>query len=278
MFLPVFLFSFCLNAQDQTEIQIANEYLLKGEKQKALELFKELAKKPANISVIHNNYLNTLIDQGEFAHAQDYLKKNLKREPENLQYKLDAALIILRLGDVQKADKQFTELIADSKTNHTKIKKMSEYFTARSLFDYSILCLTESRAALETPGLYCLELATLYRIKGEKEKMTHEYLNYATQNVGNNQYIKNVLQVLLTKPDELETLEKVLYEKVQKQPDEEVYADLLIWVTLQQKNFYASFVQARAFDKRYKTQGNRSMEVAQVALNNKDFANAARIF
>ncbi len=274
LLLPCFL----AKAQDQTEIQLANEYLLKGEKQKALVLFQELAKKPVNIPVIHNNYLNTLIDQGKFSEAQDYLKKNSKREPENLQYKLDAGLVIIRSGDVQKADKNFKELIGENKINHGRVKMMSDYFMARSLFDYSILCLLESRSVLQNPAMYCLELATLYRIKGEKEKMTLEYLNYATQNVGNNQYIKNVLQVLLTKEDELETLEKILYEKVQKQPEEEVYNDLLIWVALQQKNFYAAFVQARAFDRRYKTAGARCMEIAQVALENKDYANAARIY
>ena len=50
----------------------------------------------------------------------------------------------------------------------------------------------------------------------------------------------------------------------------EVYSDLLIWVTMQQKNFYASFIQARAYDKRYKREGEKSMEVARVALDNED--------
>jgi TolA-binding protein len=86
------------------------------------------------------------------------------------------------------------------------------------------------------------------------------------------------MQALLAKPDELESLEKVLYEKVQKYPDVEVYSDLLIWVTVQQKNFYAAFVQARAYDKRYKNEGEKTMEVAKVALDNKDYKNAARIY
>lgn len=265
-------------AQDQTDIQLANEYLLNGEKQKAVEIFRELAKKNINIPLVHNNYLNTLIDLSQFKEAEDYVKKNLKREPTQITYQLDLGLIMLRAGEAQKADKYFKELIQEYNVNHGRIKAMSDYFMARSLFDYSILSLLESRNMLGNPNMYCLELATLYRVKGEKEKMTSEYLNYATQNVGNIQYIKNVLQALLTKQDELETLETLLYEKVQKQPDEEVYIDLLIWVMLQQKNFYSAFVQARAFDKRYKTNGAKCMEVAQVALNNKDYENAAKVY
>ncbi|MCZ8217509.1 MAG: hypothetical protein O9262_14795, partial [Cyclobacteriaceae bacterium] len=74
--------------QEQKDVQLANEYLLKGEKQKAAELYRELAKNSANIALIHNNFLNTLIDLTEYNEAQDYLKKLLKREPEQLVYKL----------------------------------------------------------------------------------------------------------------------------------------------------------------------------------------------
>jgi outer membrane protein assembly factor BamD (BamD/ComL family) len=277
-FLVSLLCSLSAFAQDQSDIQLANEYLIKGDKQKALAMYRDLAKKNANIPLIHNNYLNTLIDLAQYSEAQDYLRKNQKRDPESLLYKLDMGLVLVRSGEVQKGDKYIRDLITDYRGNLSRIKTISDYFMARSLYDYSILALLETRAALENPRMFCLELATLYRIKGEKEKMTEEYLSYATQSVGNTQYIKNVLQVLLTRQEELETLEGILYEKVQADPEQEVYSDLLIWVTLQQKNFYASFVQARAYDKRYRTNGERCMEVAQVALDNKDYVNASKIY
>ena len=45
-------------AQNIQEIQLANEYLIKGDKVKALELYRELAKSDNNIPTIHNNYFN----------------------------------------------------------------------------------------------------------------------------------------------------------------------------------------------------------------------------
>jgi outer membrane protein assembly factor BamD (BamD/ComL family) len=158
------------------------------------------------------------------------------------------------------------------------IKMISDYLSAKSLIDYSILALNESRNFLGNPYLFCLDLAMLYRIQGQQDKMVQEYLSYVTQNSANIQYVKNVMQALLTKPEELESLERLLYDKVQQNPDVEVYTDLLIWVTMQQKNFYASFIQARAYDKRYKKDGEKSMEVARVALDNDDYENAARIY
>lgn len=265
-------------AQTQEEIQLANEYLLKGDKKKALELYRDLSKNDANTSFIYNNYINLLVDLGLYDEAQNFLKKISRHDPHNLQYRLDMGLTYVRSGDLTKADKYYKDLITENKSNVQRIKVMSDYFMSRSLTDYGILALTESRQTLANPYLFCLDLAMLYRVKGNQDKMVQEYLSYVTQSSANIQYVKNVLQALLTKPEELESLERLLYDKVQQFPDVEVYADLLIWVTMQQKNFYASFIQARAYDKRYKRDGEKSIEVARVALDNEDYDNALKVY
>jgi tetratricopeptide (TPR) repeat protein len=265
-------------AQDQEEIQLANEYHFKGEKKKALDLYRGLAKNEQNNPLIYNNYLSLLIDNGSFEEAQNYIKRNLKRDPENIQYKLDVGFVFVKAGDLSKADKYFREQIGASKNNVQRIKMFAEYFSSRSLYSYGVEALTESRNSLGNPYLFSLDLAMLYRIQGSQDKMVQEYLNYVTQNSANIQYVKNVMQAMLTKPEELESLERLLYDRVQKYPDVEVYSDLLIWVTMQQKNFGASFIQARAYDKRYRREGEKCMEVAKVAMDNEDYTTAAKVF
>ena len=279
VFLTAFLLlAFTVSGQNHADVQLANEYLVKGDKKKAMDLYKDLSRSDANIPLIHNNYLNLMIDVGAFDDALDYLKKITRRDPENIQYKLDVGLVYVRSGEVSKADKYFKELSGQVRSNMQLAKMMSDYLAARSLSEYSIMVLNECRNYLGNPYLFCLELAMLYRIQGQQDKMVQEYLSYVTQSSANIQYVKNVMQALLTKPDELESLERLLYDKVQQHPDVEVYSDLLIWVTMQQKNFYASFIQARAYDKRYKREGEKSLEVARVALDNDDYDNASRIY
>jgi tetratricopeptide (TPR) repeat protein len=273
LFQSVLVFS-----QDQAEIQLANEYVIKGDKRKALELYRELSRSDANGPFIYNNYINTLLDVGVYDEAQAYLKKLAKKDPGNMQYNLDMGFVFVRAGDLGKADHHFNKMINENKDNVQRIKLMADYFMSRSLMEYGIRAMNESRKFLGNEYLYCLDLAMLYRIQGNQDKMVQEYLSYVTQNAANIQYVKNIMQALLTKPDELESLEKLLYDKVQQFPDVEVYADLLIWVTMQQKNFYASFIQARAYDKRYKHDGEKCMEVARVALDNEDYDNALKIY
>lgn len=272
------LFALPVSAQNREEIQIANEYVLKGEKEKALKIFEDLAKNSINIPLIHNDYLNLMLDLGKYKDAEDYVEKLVRKTDDRITYRLDLGLVYIRAGDVQKAERQFKSVIKSSVGDIYKIKSISDYLAAHRLTDYAIMAMQETRQAHANNTLFTLELANLYRMQGNRDAMVEEYLNYVTQTPGNINYVKNLLQILLSKPEEMEALERLLYDKAQRNPDSEVFSDLLIWVNLQQKNFYGAFIQARAFDKRFKSENPKTLEIAHVALSNEDFENADRGF
>lgn len=266
-----------LYAQD-SDIRIANEYFLKGEKDKALAMYQSLAKNQDNIAAIHNNYLALMLDMGKFKEAEDYVEKVLKKSEERVSYRADLGLVYMRSGEVAKADKYYKGLIKNFLPDVYKTKALSDYLASHNLPDYAVLALSELRQTIGNPTVFTLEMANLYRMQGKRDEMVQEYLNYITQSPSNLNYVKNLLQLFLNKPDELEALERMLYDKVQQSPDSEVFADLLIWVNLQQKNFYAAFIQARAYDKRFRKENSKTLEIAQIALNNKDYENADKSF
>lgn len=267
----------CLLAQD-SEIRIANEYFLKGEKDKALVMYQTLSKNTENIPAIHNNYLNLLLETGRYKEAEDYVERVLRKVDDRISYRVDLGIVYIRSGDLQKADKYLKALIKNSLSDIYRTKSISDYLAAHNLPDYAIWALQELRQSMGNPTAFTLEMANLYRMQGKRDEMVQEYLQYITQSPSNINYVKNLLQLFLNKPDELESLERMLYDKVQQYPDSEVFADLLIWVNLQQKNFYGAFIQARAYDKRFKKESSKTLEIAQIALNNKDYDNADRSF
>lgn len=267
-----------VSGQDQQEINIANEYYLKGDKQKALSSYQVLAKNAANIPLIHNNYLTLLLDLSMYKEAENYVERAIQKVGDRFSYKLDLGYVYLKAADLAKADKYLRNLIKSSGRDIYKLKSMSDYLASRQLIAYAVMALEEARDVAKSPTLFTLELANLYRLQGKRDEMVNEYLNYVTQTPGNLNYIKNLLQVLLVKPEELESLERLLYDRVQKNPDTEVFSDLLIWINLQQKNFYGAFIQARAYDKRFKQEALKTLEIAQIAYSNKDFNNAERAY
>ena len=267
----------CCLAQDTQEIQIANEYLSKGEKLKALETYQILAKNPLNVPLIHANYYALLLNTSRYHEAQNYLEKLIKKENKFI-YQLDLGILFIKSGEVSKGDRHFKMLFKANAEDVYKMKSASDHLASYSMFDYATDAMQQARAASQNPSLFALELANLYRMQGKRQEMVEEYLNYVTQTPTNISYVKNILQVLLTKPEEQKTLEDVLYERVQQNPQSEVYADLLIWVNLQEKNFYGAFIQSRAYDKRFRKEQSKTLEIGEIALNNQDYENAIRSF
>src|SRR5688572_19606639 len=98
----------------QQDISIANEYWAKGEKDKAYELFRSLAKSTDNLPIIHNNYLNVLLTLSKFKEAEDHVEKMIKRDPTNLNYRVDLGLTYVKQGDTPKAEKYFRGVIKDN--------------------------------------------------------------------------------------------------------------------------------------------------------------------
>lgn len=265
-------------AQNRQEIQIASEYVVKGEKDKALKVYDDLARDFVNIPLIHNDYLNLMLDLGKYKDAENYVEKLIRKVDNRINYHLDLGLVYIKSGEVQKAEKQFKSIIKSNANDIYRIKSISDYLASQRLTDYAVMAMQEARNVHANNSLFTLELANLYRLQGNRDAMVEEYLNYVTQTPGNINYVKNLLQILLTRPEEMEALERLLYEKVQKNPNSEVYADLLIWVNLQQKNFYGAFIQSRAYDKRFKNESSKTLEIANIALSNEDFENADKGF
>ncbi|MFM7328589.1 MAG: tetratricopeptide repeat protein [Bacteroidota bacterium] len=275
----VFLFCGQLCLGQHMELEIATEYWQKGEKEKAYQAFKSMARDQAMLSAIHPQWVMILTDMGKFREAHDHCDKMIRKEPSNTGYKLDGAMVYLKEGDLQRSDRLFREIITGILQDLNKVKEIAVWFQNQSLPEYAELTYRQARAATGDEYLYAMEMANVLRIQGKKTEMAEEYLNYVTQSPGNITYIKNLLQYLLTKPEEQEELQSVLIRRVQLYPDAEVFADLLCWSMIQQKNFNGAFIQSRAYDKRFgKGFPSKTLELAQVAFNNGDYETAVKSY
>ena len=201
----------CLG-QDQ-EIRIANEYFLKGEKDKAYTMYQALSKTPENIPMIHANYLSLMLDMGKFKDAEDYVERVIRKVEDRVSYRVDLGLVYLRSGDLQKADKYFKGLVKNTLPDIYRTKSIADYLAAQNLPEYAIYTLQEVRKTMGNPSAFTLEMANLYRMQGKRDEMVEEYLHYITQSPANLNYVKNLLQLFLNKPEELESLERMLADR-----------------------------------------------------------------
>jgi len=267
-----------LQAQNTQEVQLANQYVQQGENEKALALYEKLEKNNKNIPLIHDRYFQLMLMTGKFDQAEEYIEKAIKKFPSNLYYQIDKGLIYEQKNEKDEAKKYFENLIADISEDPFKVRIAAQHFTKKQQYEYALLTYKLSRKKVNDPTAYAIQMASMYRVLNKKEEMIDEYLNYVNQNPKNIRSVKNIFQNVLREDEDLELFETLMYEKVQRQPNNMVYNELLIWVNLQRKNFYSAFIQARAIDKRKNLQGNELMEIGRIAMVNKDYKNAIRTF
>jgi tetratricopeptide (TPR) repeat protein len=238
------LFSYAQSISEKA--QLANQYYVSGELDKAEELFNKLSDNTQAIPLIHSNYLAFLTNSGEYKKAEKYLKNVLKQFPSDFNYVADLIGLYHKSENEKSLKEYIHQILSQYGSNQYQLSLLAQNLVNRDLLDLARDFYLYARRASGNLVNYSLELASVYRMDGEKDLMTEEYLNYATQHERNTRYIKNVFQQLLSEPDDLDYLEATLLDKIREFPNNILYLDLIVWVELQRKNFYGAFIQSRA--------------------------------
>lgn len=266
-----------LKAQS-TQAKLANEYYQQGELEKARSMFEELVRDKSAIPLIHANYYQLLLSQKDYKELEKYMSRVLSSYPSNLQYQSDALRYFAETGQTDKKQKHADRLQKELAGNPYQLSSLAQYLVSAQLYDDALQFYRLARSLHGRTSAFALEMAAVHRITNDKAAMTDEYINYAEGNPGNLAYVKNLFQNILSDEKDQEYLEASLIKRIQRYPDETMYVDLLIWLELQRKNFYAAFLQARAIDKRTNQRGDECMQIAHVAFDNGAWQDALDIF
>lgn len=274
MILSFLLIGFVSKAQD---IELANEYFKQGEFEKARELYTKILKEKDNARLVHQNYLQCLVKLKDYETAEKFLKRQIKQNENIIAYRADYAQLLETMGKVDESVKEFDDIIESAAKSESAIYEIQDFLYRNGKLDIVTTLFKKGREYAKSDNKYALFLARAYLFNGQKENMIEEMLKYGIAE-GNLDYVKATFQDNLKTDAELDLLEKNLYSKVQKFPNEQFYAEILIWHFIQQKEFNRAFVQTRAIDRRNRLDGARVFELAQTALVNKDFKSAIPMY
>ncbi|NVK84310.1 MAG: tetratricopeptide repeat protein [Cytophagia bacterium] len=273
-----------LDAQSNDPVDIAEEYLSQGEVEKARDQFEKLAKSRQYIPRIHDSYFSLLLSEKDFDEAEKYLKSVLKQMDGSFRYAIDMGVLYRSMGENERASKYLDDLIDDIvKTEDANLRRnnvsiLAQMFFQKDFRDKAIRTYQKGREAFGNSDQFALDLATVYRVMNEKENMITEYLRFSKSQPRNVGFVKNSLQRYLTEPEDMDTLEIVLYDFIQEEAGNPIFNELLVWTHLQQKNFSAALRQARALDRRMANNGQNILEVGMIAFENDDFKSASQAF
>ena len=279
------LFFFLLNsfvalAQPDTDELLARQFFDNREFDKSAILFEKLYNK-TNAQIYFDGYLESLLALNNFTEAEKFIKKQIKKSPNNLTLKVHLGYIYRLSGQDEKSKKEYNEAINKMTRNPELIIQLSQAFNRYKESDYAITTLTEGKKLMREEYTFNMELAQAYADKNDYKNMFKEYLELIKFNEFYITQVQNLLQGYFSddfKSPRAEEFRMQLLKNIQQYPDNYAYTEMLIWFFIQQKDFDSAFLQAKAAEKRSKELVGRVLQLAQICLSNFDYDAAIKCF
>ncbi|MCB2410409.1 tetratricopeptide repeat protein [Hymenobacter sp. BT178] len=259
-------------AQDDGGIALAREYARKGENEKAAFLFGRLRSEEQAAPNVLPDYLTVLENLKRYKDAEKLVKKAIRQRPEEPAYGVALGSLYTTAGDAPAAAKQYERVV--SQLTAAQVVPVATEFMRRNLPEWAEKVYLKGRALTKDDTEYAPQLIQLYTQSGQTDKVMTETLRLVQDDEQQLPFVRNMLQNSLREDKDFDALEKVLFANVQKYPERAVYSELLLWLQMQRRDFTGALVQAKALDRRGRTEGARVMELAAIAQRNKDFESA----
>jgi tetratricopeptide (TPR) repeat protein len=278
MIIWVLLFLPALAYAQQKDVSLAEEYYSQNEFEKAREVYERVARMPNSLSLIYSHYLKTLVNLKDWKEAEKLAKRQSKENPETMIYRLDYAWVMEQQNQPAVVEKEISAINDELRKRPEATLDAIEHAVRIDHVDWAEKIILASRKNQKEKTLWALEMAQVYALQGKQDLAIEELITFAVKDKDHLDGVKSALQDNLSKPEEFDKLEQNLLTKLEKDQDQIVYNELLLWIYLQQKRFTRAFVQARALDKRYQEEGNQIVNIAQIAQRNNDYNAAAQMY
>ncbi len=267
------LLVFSAHAQSEN---LAQNYIQQGQYEKALSIYQKLYERNPN----RLNYILGLVESYQQLEKFDEAERILKTKIEQTQYK---SQFLVELGyhyDLQnkteEAKTYYQKAIDEYKPNNA-------YTLARVFEKYSLLdqaAIIYEKAMQDNPRAnYNIQLAKIYGEQGHLEKMYNSYLSLLQVQPNYISSVQRNFSEYITENPTNEAnviFKKLLIKKLQQDPNI-IYNKMLSWLFVQQRDFKKAFVQEKAIYKRNEEGPEGIIDLARIAIAEKDIKSATEI-
>ena len=276
-----FLFRFFLcAAQSETDIQLAQHYFTSGEFDKATSYYEKLYTSQST-KVYFTRYLECLMQIKDYKTAEKTIKKHISQNKNDKEIQVILGQFYEDIDEPQKSIKVYEDLLLSFSNDPGEIINLYQLFIGKGKFDLAKKVLDKGKK-IASYYPFNFQYADLYSLTGNNRLMLDEYIDYLLIQPTMAETIQNAIssRVDLSQSDGKDylILKEILLQKIQVDNSNFIYAEMLIWLFVQNKNFSAAFTQVVALDKRIQGDGSRVLDLGNICLENKSYAIARNCF
>lgn len=280
----LFSLNHVLGQNQQNEVQMTSRLALSYYNAKDYEKAAPLLLEVYNLS--KNNYyfrlyLNSLIEQQEFATAETQIQNELKkmRNPDP-EFTIHWGFVLKAQKKLKEGEEKYSEALKMTPASKGNILMTANAFTQWQEFEWAKKVYLKGRKEIPQEQ-FNYELARAYLYLRDYEQMMEEYLNLLKQDENQLPRIQSALSsaMRIDVDDGLRSgFRAQVLKRIQAEPNIIGYNRLLIWFFLQEKQFAGALRQSIALDHRTGAEDNQIFQLGQMALNNKMYDEAERAF
>jgi tetratricopeptide (TPR) repeat protein len=279
-FFYLLLFPLALMGQG-TDEQLALYYYNEGDCERAINYFEKVYEnKPTD--EIFKKYKECLSQQGNDKDVLKLIEKQIGFYPRSFVYQVMLGVEYEKQGNKGKAEKIYQNLVDQIRGSSRDIIDLQKAFSSFGKNDYALKTLERGRKTIKGNYPLNIQFAEVYGELGRTEEMIDEYIGLLEYSPGMITSLKRVMPRMIDFEDEnskeFEILKKNLILRIQKNPNENIYAEMLIWSFIQRKNFSAALIQSKGLDKRTTNDGREVYALGKTAVMNNDYKTGRKAF
>ncbi|WP_293298455.1 tetratricopeptide repeat protein [Pedobacter sp. UBA4863] len=266
-----------LKAQEQVDEALAYQYYQQADYEKAALLLEKIFNKTRNDSYFEL-YYTSLLKIKKYDEAETLVKKLMRQFPQKLNYQIALGRVYQENGKTAEANKIYTAAIQSAPKNEFQFRELANSFYRFEAYDMAANAFLQGRKILGDEQLFTFELLSIYRFRKDKPALINEYLNALSVHPQLMSQAQSVLANLFDTNNDYQLLQFALLKKIQKEPQNELFTELLIWQYIQQQEYEMALRQLIAQDRRTKTTANLVFNTANTFVANKAFATAVKAY
>jgi tetratricopeptide (TPR) repeat protein len=274
--LVAILFAQRLYAQDSLR-NIARTAMDAHNYEQAIKIYKPIFDTAPNL--VYSEYLDALIGKKDFKTAERVVSKQAESRLVTPITFIDLGHVYDAAGKDKKAAEQYQKAIQFVNGDDMLTQQMVKRFSAVGRDIYAIQTLERARQILGNTPIYNGQLAKLYAKTGDMDKVVTTLLDGSAGLYNNPDATKTtMLEVLGTDQNKMQLVQKALIKRINAQPENNYYIDLLTWLYTQKNDWDGALLQIEAMDLRNKESGQRLIDFARMALHEKQYDIAIKAY
>lgn len=263
----------------ENKSQLAFEYYRNQDFEKSAVLFLELYKERNN-TYYRTYYIQSLVKSEQLNEAEKFVNRELRRNKNDIDLKIEQAYIFEIQGEKDKAEKSYNDIIQEGSITPNSVKNLANNFIRKRKYEWAEKTYLAGQKNITNQDFY-YELANLYSMQRKYEPMMEAYLNLLGTNASYINTVQSRLQNLALYDIDQSLnpiIESSIIKKIQANNSNPVYTELLIWQYIQTGKYRQAIQHANALDKRFNQRGKGLFELGQIAAENKEFDIASECF